>query len=256
MRAIFLMSALLFSLSVFSQKTVGDYYLVKIYHCTNNEQIEYVEAHVGKNLIPFLKKNAIKHVGVFLPLANDTAVDKRLMVWAPLSDLSVLAKLDVAFGAIDPFGKDPLIQLDSLKKMPPFTRIETMVASAFAYHPKYSVKSTYERSPDNIYEFRSYESPTEALHLNKVYMFNQGGEIDIFRNLDFNAIFYGRVIVGAHMPNLIYMTSFKNMQERNDRWNKFRDDATWKKISKLPEYAGSVSRNETILMRPSKYNNL
>lgn len=241
---------------VFSQSQKSDYYLVKIYHCTSNEQIQQVEEYVGKSLIPFLKKNNIKHVGVFLPLANDTALNKRLMIWAPLADLSVLKQIEASFGAIDPYGKDPLIHLDSIGKMPPYTRMESMLATAFNYHPKYSVKASYERGPENIYEFRSYESSTEALHLNKVHMFNQGGEIEIFKNLDFNAIFYGRVIVGAHMPNLIYMTSFKNMQERNDRWNKFRDDATWKKISKLPEYAGNVSRNETILMKPSRYNSL
>ena len=256
MRTIILAFTLLLAQSAFCQKHVGDYYFVKIYHCSNNEQIEYVEDHVGKQLIPFLQKNAVKHVGVFLPLANDTAVDKRLMVWVPLKDLAQLGKIEAAFGAIDPYSKEPLIHLDSLKKTAPYSRIETMLASAFPYHPNYSVRSSYQRGPDNIYEFRSYESSTEALHLNKVHMFNQGGEIDIFKNLDFNAIFYGRVIVGAHMPNLIYMTSFKNMQERNDRWNKFRDDATWKRISKLPEYAGNVSRNETILMKPSRYNSL
>lgn len=256
MRTIFLVLTLLSFQSVLSQKKTGDYYLVKIYHCSHPEQIEQVESHVGNHLVPFLKKQGIKHVGVFLPLANDTAVDKRLFVWVPLTDLSVLGKIEASFGAIDPYGHDPLIHLDSLKKMAPYTRIETMVATAFPYHPHYSVQSSYTRSPENIYEFRSYESPTEALHLNKVHMFNQGGEIDIFKQLDFNAIFYGRVIAGSHMPNLIYMTSFQNMEARNDRWNKFKEDATWKRISKLPEYAGNVSRNETILMKPSRYNSL
>ena len=39
-------------------------------------------------------------------------------------------------------------------------------------------------------------------------MFNAGGEIDIFTKLNFNAVFYGDVIVGSHMPNLMYLTCF------------------------------------------------
>lgn len=252
---------LLISLSVattlcFGQTQKIDYYLVKVYHCSHLEQVRQIEEYVGNTLIPFLKKNSIKHVGVFLPIANDTAVNKRLMVWAPLTNLSVLKQIETSFGGLDPYGDNPLIGLDSLNKKPPYTRLETMLAMAFRDHPTYAVKSSFEKSPENIYEFRSYESSTEALHLNKVHMFNQGGEINIFKNLDFNAIFYGRVIVGAHMPNLIYMTSFKNIQERNDRWNRFREDPSWKKLSKLPQYAGNVSRNETILLKPSRYNSL
>ncbi len=64
-------------------------------------------------------------------------------------------------------------------------------------------------SVEKVYELRSYESATEKLYLNKVDMFNAGGEITLFEQLGFNAVFYGMVLAGSKMPNLMYMTSLK-----------------------------------------------
>ena len=104
-----------------------------------------------------------------------------------------------------------------------------------------------------MYEYRSYESATEDLHLRKVHMFNEGGEVALFKRLNFNAIFYSKVIAGSRMPNLIYMTSFNNMEDRNAHWKAFVEDAVWKKISVAQEYLKSVSRNETVLMSARDY---
>ena len=59
-----------------------------------------------------------------------------------------------------------------------------------------------------LYELRSYESPTEELHRIKVNMFNAGGEITLFKRLDFQAVFYADVLSGSQMPNLVYMVVF------------------------------------------------
>ena len=59
-----------------------------------------------------------------------------------------------------------------------------------------------------MYELRSYESPTEELHRIKVNMFNAGGEVTLFKRLDFQAVFYSDVLSGSRMPNLIYMVVF------------------------------------------------
>ncbi len=62
---------------------------------------------------------------------------------------------------------------------------------------------------DRAYELRSYESPTEKLYWNKVEMFNKGDEIGLFKRLNFNAmVFYGEVVAGSRMPNLMHLTDF------------------------------------------------
>ena len=60
-------------------------------------------------------------------------------------------------------------------------------------------------------------------------------------------------MVGARTPNLIYMTSFNDMNDRNAHWEAFKQDPAWKKLSAAKEYLKVVNRNETILMRAKDY---
>jgi hypothetical protein len=55
------------------------------------------------------------------------------------------------------------------------------------------------------------------------------------------------------MPNLMYMTSFESMKDRDNHWNTFRDDAEWKKLSGLKEYEKIVSKNVTLFLKATKY---
>ena len=106
---------------------------------------------------------------------------------------------------------------------------------------------------ERVYELRSYESATEKIFANKVYMFNEGGEIDLFKRLNFNAVFYAEVIAGSHMPNLMYMTSFENKTDREAHWKNFVDSPEWKKLSTLPEYQNNVSHIDIMLLQPMEY---
>jgi hypothetical protein len=89
-----------------------------------------------------------------------------------------------------------------------------------------------------------------------VHMFNEGGEIPLFKRLEFNAVFYADVINGSHMPNLMYMTSFENMAEREAHWKAFFADDAWKKLVVLPEYQHNVSKAEIFLLHATDYSEL
>ena len=154
---------------------------------------------------------------------------------------------------MNPFGDNPLIHLDNKDSSLPYIRIESILTKAFKLQPQFDKSSNLVKSSNRVYEYRSYESPTEEMHLRKVNMFNEGQEIDIFKRLNFNAIFYSKALVGARTPNLIYMTSFNDMDDRNAHWNAFKNDPTWKKISTAKEYLKIVNRNETILMSAKAY---
>ena len=84
-------------------------------------------------------------------------------------------------------------------------------------------------------------------------MFNAGGEISIFKKLNFNAVFYGGVVAGSRMPNLMYLTCFENMPERDAHWKSFTDDADVKKLFAADEYKNNVSKADIILMRATAY---
>jgi hypothetical protein len=120
---------------------------------------------------------------------------------------------------------------------------------AFPGSPVIQMPALKSPKAEHIYEWRSYESATEDLFKSKVKMFNEGNEIGIFSRLNFNAIFYASVASGSRMPNLIYMTSFENLDERNARWKTFGSDPEWKTLSGLPEYKDNVSKADIILMK-------
>lgn len=255
-RSFTLLILLFLSGLAFGQKKGADHYLLRIYHCTDMQQVARVEAYAGQQLLPFLHQHGVRHAGIFMPVNNDTLADKKLFIWIPLTSLGQMEKIEKMFESLDPWGKDPLARLDSANGRPPYDRIEISLSSAFRDMTQYEPGTSFKRSADNIYEYRSYESPTEGLHLGKVQMFNEGGEVSLFRRLNFNALFYARVIAGAKMPNLIYMTRFETMDARNAHWKAFGEDPQWKKLVADPKYLGNVSRNETILLKASRYSDL
>ncbi len=87
-------------------------------------------------------------------------------------------------------------------------------------------------------------------------MFNQGGEVALFDKLGFHAVFYASVLAGAHMPNLMYMTSFENMAARDAHWKTFGDDPTWKQLSSSPQYQHNVSHIDVLFLHPADYSEL
>jgi len=241
------------TISKYTKEPARDYYLIQIYHCSTAKQIENIDLYLKKTFLPYLHKNGIEKVGVFAPLDNDTASDKKLYVWVPFKNIQKLDELDKTIEALDPMGSAAIIHLENADGSLPYTRIEKIISKAFKFQPQYARKSTLTKSSSRIYEYRSYESPTENLHLRKVHMFNEGGEVTLFAQLNFNAIFYSKVIAGSNMPNLIYMTSFNSMEDRNAHWDRFDEAPLWKKISAAPEYLNSVNRNETVLMSARDY---
>ena len=241
------------AISTFAKEPARDYYLIQVYHCSTSKQIENIDAFLKNTFLPYLHQNGIEKVGVFAPVDNDTATDKRLYVWVPFKNIKKLDELDQKIEALDPMGTDAIIHLENADGSLPYTRIEKIITRAFKFQPQYVTKSTLTKSSSRVYEYRSYESPTEAMHLKKVHMFNEGGEVTLFESLNFNAIFYSKVIAGSSMPNLIYMTSFNNMEDRDAHWKSFEEAPLWKKISVAPEYLNTVNRNETVLMSARDY---
>jgi len=124
---------------------------------------------------------------------------------------------------------------------------------AFEKMPEPALPNLSAPKAERVYELRSYESPSEQYHVNKVQMFNAGGEVSLFKRLNFNAVFYADVLVGSHMPNLMYMTTFNNKADRDAHWKTFGSDPEWKALSSKPEYQHNVSKAEITFLHPTEY---
>jgi len=247
-------SLLMTAANTFAQNP--EYYQIKVYHLADAQQQQVVENYLQNAFLPAVHKTGIKKVGVFKPVDNDTSSDRRVYVFIPFTSQSDLFKLADQLEKDKTYlsaGKD---YIDAAFDKMPYKRIETIVLQAFPEMLKFEAPALKGPMDNRIYELRSYESATEKLHANKVQMFNQGGEVKIFKRLGFNAVFYAKVVAGSHMPNLMYMTTFEDLASRTEHWKSFSADTAWKQLSAMPEYQKNVSHQDIIFLHPATYSDL
>ena len=103
-----------------------------------------------------------------------------------------------------------------------------------------------------FFELRIYQSHSEPKAIRKVEMFNKG-EIDIFLETGLTPVFFGEAVIGSQLPNLTYMLTFSNMQDRETSWEAFRNHPDWHTMSADPYYADTVSNITSIILRPESF---
>ncbi len=233
-----------------------EFYEIRIYYFESKDQETLLDNYLQNALMPALHRLNIKTAGVFKPIANDTSAIKRIIVFISFKQREHFIRMEERLQKDQEYVTQGKEYINTVYSNPPYKRIEKVLLKAFPDMPVSKKPILKSSSLEKVYELRSYESATEQLHLNKVDMFNGGGEIDLFERLGFNAVFYGMVLAGSKMPNLMYMTSFENMDERNSHWKTFSASPEWKNLSSLPQYQKNVSKSEIILMRSTVYSDL
>jgi hypothetical protein len=235
-----------------------EFYNIKVYQLKTKEQQERVEKFLKTAFLPALHRVGIPQVGVFTAVDNDTAAIRRVYVLIPFHSLEDFVKLPGSLEKDKQYLEDGKDYLDATYNEPAYVRIESILLQAFPGMPVHQAPDAIRSLPasERIYELRSYEGPSEKYFSNKVQMFNQGDEIGLFKKLGFNAVFYASVISGAHMPNLMYMTSFENKAARDEHWKSFGSDPFWKKLSAQPEYQHNVSHIDDTFLHPTDFSDL
>jgi len=237
----------------FAQKGKQEFYEIKIYTLRDRSQQSRVDAYLKDAYIPAMHRAGIKSIGVFVPVESDTTSGKRIYVLTPYSSLDQFTKLTVGVLSDPDYLTSGRDYIDAVYTNAPYARIESMLLRAFSGMPSIGLPVLATPRSERIYELRSYESPTEKIHVNKVKMFNDGDEVGLFKRLGFNAVFYGDVISGSHMPNLMYMTTFANRASRDEHWKSFSDDSQWKNLKAMEEYQNNVSKNTIYFLHPVEY---
>jgi len=246
--AVFFITCFLISGKSFS----NDIYQITVYHFKDAQQEITLDTYLQTAYLPALHRKQIKNVGVFKPIANDTAADKIIYVIVPLKSLTNIQTLQGALDKDSIYVEAGKSYLTASYQNPPYVRMEKIILSAFDKSPAMNLPKLSDDKKDHVYELRSYESATENYHISKVKMFN-AGEINIFSKLNFNAVFYADVIAGSKMPNLMYLTCFENMTEHDAHWKSFSDDPDTKKMFAMDEYKNNVSKADIILMHAASY---
>jgi hypothetical protein len=236
-----------------ASKPKQQYYEIRIYHIKQSSQSERIDSYLKYAFIPAMHRAGIDRIGVFKPVEADTAFGKLIYVFVPLKNVDQYLKLPAQLSKDNEYQKAGKEFLDAPYNDPPFARYESILLKAFKDMPKFRAPVFNTPVGDRIYELRSYESATEAKAAKKIEMFNQGGEIILFENLNFNAVFFGEVLMGNHKPNLMYMITFQDMATHDTKWKEFSASPEWKRLSGLEEYKNTVSKASPYLLHPASY---
>jgi len=227
------------------------YYRIRIYHYKTQAQEDRLDKYFKDALLPALHRAHISRVGVFKPIQQDT--DKKIYVFIPFKNLDEFNNTRGRVWSDKQYLEDGKDFIDAEYNDLLYSRIEVIVLRAFPTWPVPTEPHLSAPKSERVYELRSYESPSEKLNINKVKMFNDGGETMLFQRLNFNAVFYGEVLAGSHMPNLMYMTTFENKADRDKHWDDFGNDPEWKTLVAKPEYAHNVSKADILFLHPTEY---
>lgn len=226
-----------------------DLYLLAKFTFASPEKLE-AYAEFLKEAVPALNRAGAKPVGVFRLFKEDNPKleiegnPNELWVLLPNPSVDMLPRL-----VDDPAWSSATAEaiLMAPKDDPAYERFESSLLLAFEGHPKLEVASNKDT---RVVQLRIYESHTIERHLKKVAMFNEGGEIEIFRKAGMNAVFFGQALVGSLLPNLTYMLQFDDMAAMEAAWDAFRNHPDWKTLSQDQEYKDTVSRITNLVMRP------
>lgn len=226
---------------------------LRSYTFANAEQEARTDAFLAKALLPALHRQGLSPIGVFKLRPESMDSLQRTYVLIPFNSLEAFAGLDEQLDQDTDYLSAGADYLQASHEQPPYQRIESVLMRAFADMPQLRASTLEGSRADRVYELRSYESPNETYGKNKVDMFNAGGEVVLFDELGFNAVFYGEVISGAKMPNLMYMTTFSDRASRDEHWKAFGSAPKWKEISSMPRYQNNVSHIDIYYLYPVDY---
>src|SRR6185437_4861463 len=230
----------------------AEYYELRVYTLANDTQQKLVEDFFQQAAIPALNRLGVKEVGVFNELKPSGQT--KIYVIIRYNSLSHFGETTAGLEKDAAYKTAGAPYLNAPASQPAYERIESSLLKAFTHMPHLVAHAQKPR----ILELRQYQSDTEAAGKKKIEMFNDEGEIDVFKRLGFMPVFWGETVIGPLRPNLTYMLTFDDLAAKDAHWKAFGSDPQWKKISSVPEYADAllVSKITSTLLVPAAFSQI
>lgn len=213
------------------------------------------EGFLASGMIPALSRLGIRPVGAFTMSRADNPEAKfegqqenDLFVLVPHPTLESVATLDARL-AVDSAYVTAMAGLNEGPKDPAYARYESSLLRAFDACPQVEVPT---KAASRVLQLRVYESHNAERSRMKVRMFNEGGEISIFRAVGMNPVFFGHAFAGARLPNLTYLLAFENEAAMKSAWDTFGKHPDWLKLKDDPLYKDTVSAITNLVLRPAE----
>ena len=205
------------------------FYQLRRYSLQTGPQVSMTEKYISEALIPALADKG-GPIGAFrVDIGPETPM---FYVLIPILAPAMAGELELELSENETYIKaaEPFWSATALS--PAFVRIDSALLVAFEGWPRITPPEKGKR----IFQLRTYESPSYRDHVLKVQMFHSG-EFEIFKHAGFQPVFFGDTLIGSRMPSLTYMLSFADSAELDAKWNVFRNDPAWKKLSADPRFA-------------------
>ena len=222
-----------------------EYYELRLYELESAAKQKAFVEFLGKAAIPAMNRLEIGPVGAFTMMEDDSP---NLYVLLPHKSVESAATANRRLMADAEFLKAGAAVLDAPKPDPAYLRVESSLLVAFDGFPKLEVPS---KKASRVFQLRIYESRNAERAIKKVAMFNEGGEIEIFRRTGLPPVFFGEALLGTRLPNLTYMLGFDDLEAKEAGWAKFLADPAWTKLKNDPQYKDTVSNVTNIMLRPA-----
>ncbi len=226
---------------------------LRLYYFKSVNKQKAFDDFLARAAVPALNRAGIRPVGVFKMLKGD---NPKLGMAADSPNLYVLLphKSPESFVMlVDRLAKDEAFLeageaiLEAPKSDPAYLRYESSLMLAFDAVPRVEVPT---RAVSRVMQLRIYESHNTERAIKKIEMFNEGGELEVFRRCGMNPVFFGQSLTGSKLPNLTYMLSFENEEALAKAWAAFGRDPAWLKLRSDETYKDTVSNVTNIILRP------
>lgn len=212
------------------KKSAAEFYELRIYTLKDAAQQKLTEDYFQNAAIPALNKAGSKNIGVFTEQQPEGQT--KLYVIIPYNTAEDFISVTDKLAKDSAYQQAGAAYVNATATSPAYERIQSSFLKAFYGFPKIQAP---EKKP-RIFELRRYESASEAAGKKKIQMFNEAGEIAIFKRTGLTPVFFGETLIGEMRPNLTYMLTFDDMAEHDKNWKTFIEDPEWNRIKAIPGY--------------------
>jgi hypothetical protein len=228
-----------------------EFYLWRQYVLRTGTQPRRLTEYLQNAAIPALNRLGHTPIGAFDVVAGLPTPGTFLLI--PCASIERVAAIEAGLDRDEEYARAAAAYIDANATDPAYLRMETSLLAAFPKVPRLEVPAATATKGPRLFELRIYESASEKAHRAKVRMFEELGEIEIFRKAGLTPVFFARTLVGPRMPSLVYLLVHENMAGREKSWDAFRTAPEWKKLAATPGFSDAeiVSNITTVFLRPS-----
>lgn len=221
---------------------------VQVYSVKDIEKRTQLVDILDKALVPALNRQGIKPVGVLVPVETEKKFELNVFVVVPHKTAETFIAENAKLLGDAAYRKDAAALFETTSKNPVYTDCQTFLLQCFEKVP---ALETPNLGQERIFELRRYRSFNIERNAAKIKMFEHAGELPLFRELGLNPIFFGEMLAGKRLPNLMYMVGFSSAEQHSEAWKKFGSHPKWREISGNPEFADTATEIDRAILKPS-----